>query len=342
MSEKKKSHGCLGFVFKVLLILAVVFSVVKLYPVFREYYDASVCDKNFEFEIMENWTGTDVAEYLAQNDVIKSKWSFILKQKFNEEYKIVYSGIKNIKKGDSLTDIMKEVTTMPEAEPFVTITIPEGFSAEMIGLRCQNNGLCTQEEFLEALNDEYNYEFIKYIPEGDYKYKLQGFLFPNTYEFAEDVTAHDIVDTMLAFFQNMYGNNYSSYENIFDIVTVASLIEREAKIDSERATISGVIYNRLENGMPLQIDASAVYAKSNGMYDISNVNAEVVAVDSVYNTYKVTGLPVGPICCPGFKSVEAAVNPEEHNYLYYHTDEAKGDGSHIFTESYSEHVSTMN
>jgi len=338
-AEKDKSN--ISGLVKFLVVLAVVIFAFKAYPVFKEYNDSTKVTVLYEFEIEEGMTVSDVAQKLEDDKVIESKWSFILKQKFNNEtYSAVYTGPKKIEPGDTLTDILNEVMTLPTA-PVVSVMIPEGFSVEMMGLRFENNGLCTKEEFLKALDDDYDYEFIKHIPDGNYNYKLQGFLFPNTYEFREDVSAHDIIDTMLAYFQNAYSENIGSYDRMFELVTIASLIEREAALDEERPRISGVIYNRLKKGMKLQIDASAVYAKSNGMYDIENVNGAVVAVDSIYNTYKIDGLPAGPICNPGLSSLIASVNPESHDYLYYHTDEIKKDGSHIFTRTYDEHVATM-
>ncbi|MBQ9972688.1 MAG: endolytic transglycosylase MltG, partial [Firmicutes bacterium] len=123
-----------------------------------------------------------------------------------------------------------------------------------------------------------------------------------------------------------------------EAITIASLVEREAKLDSERDTISGVIQNRLDIDMILQIDASVVYAISDGLYDVERVLYKDLEVDSPYNTYKYKGLPVGPICNPGIESIRAAMNPEDHKYLYYHTDTEKNDGSHIFSETYSQHT----
>ena len=91
----------------------------------------------------------------------------------------------------------------------------------------------------------------------------------------------------------------------------------------------------------MQIDASVVYAISNGMYDVERVFYKDLETSSPYNTYKYTGLPVGPICSPGIKSIKAALAPDSHNYLYYHTDTTKNDGSHIFTENFTEHQNTM-
>ena len=122
-----------------------------------------------------------------------------------------------------------------------------------------------------------------------------------------------------------------------EAINRAALIERESKLDSERTMISGVIDNRIKKGMLLQIDASVVYAVSDGLYDLNRVLYKHLEIDSPYNTYKYAGLPAGPICNPGIKSIEAAMTPESHDYLYYHTDNEKNDGSHIFTRTLSEH-----
>ena len=147
-----------------------------------------------------------------------------------------------------------------------------------------------------------------------------------------------------------FGNKYTKkMENkakklgktTFELVTEASLIERETAIDKERKLIAGVIENRLEAGMRLQIDPTFLYPVTDGLYNIEKATYEHRDVVSPYNTYQNAGLPVGPIASPGLASIKAALNPAEHNYFYYHTDEEKNDGSHIFTETYEEHVNTQ-
>ena len=130
-------------------------------------------------------------------------------------------------------------------------------------------------------------------------------------------------------------------DNTFALVTKASLIEKEAKLASEKPIIAGVIENRLRADMPLQIDAAIVYAITDGKYNADKVYYKDLEIDSPYNIYKNKGLPAGPICSPGLDSIKAAANPESHKYLYYHTDTEKNDGSHIFTETYDEHLQTQ-
>ena len=118
------------------------------------------------------------------------------------------------------------------------------------------------------------------------------------------------------------------------------MIEREAKLGEERPTIAGVINNRLNADMLLQIDSTALYPLTNGMYDKSEVTYEDIEIDSPYNTYLYKGLPVGPICNPGLACINAVLEPEEHSYLYYHVIDEE-TGKHIFTETLEEHEQTM-
>ena len=237
-----------------------------------------------------------------------------------------------------------ELMNPTEKDKGVKLTIPEGFSAEMIAARCEKLGLVKAEDFLSELeNGKFGFSFINDIPSKDgVKYKLQGYLFPSTYVFKSTASAHDVISVLLAEFEKQYNSVKNLNKNevsMNDIIISASLIEREAKLDSERSMISGVIRNRIKKGMRLQIDASVVYAISDGLYDVSRVYYKDLEKDSPYNTYKYAGLPVGAICNPGIKSIKAAMQPQESNYLYYRTDNSKNDGSHIFTETFNEHKS---
>ncbi len=337
---------------RLIILMLLIACAAYLMPFFSEYFDASSdSGEDFVFVVEPGSTVSGVAEALEDKGVISSKYTLIIKQKLNSNtYKNVYAGEHKLNSGMCLKDIMDELFLQAPSASF-NITIPEGYSIEMMATLFADNNICSYEEFIEAVNaDDYTYEFISHIPESNYKYKLEGFLFPSTYEFNENVTAHEIVDKMLATFESVYiklsknENAFGtvSYDKMFERMIVASMVEREAVIDSERATISGVIYNRLKLPMLLQIDATVVYAKSNGRYDMTKVMNEDLNVDSPYNLYKNEGLTPGPICNPGEKSIIAAANPETHGYYYYHTDEVKKDGSHIFTATFDEHLSTMN
>ncbi|MDD4689791.1 MAG: endolytic transglycosylase MltG [Eubacteriales bacterium] len=225
------------------------------------------------------------------------------------------------------------------------ITIPEGSSVQQIADIVDKSDIAvSSKDFYDALDDEYDYAFIKEIPNDGYDYKLQGFLFPSTYEFYIDASAHDIIDRLLSEFENQYKNagENKTDMNMYQIITVASILEKEALIKSEIPIISGVIQNRRRAQMPLQICATVLYAVTEGMYDKTTVTYKDLEVKSLYNTYKNSGLPVGPISNPGLEAIKAALNPEKNDYLYYHTDEEKKDGSHIFTKTFQDHKDTLN
>ncbi|MBO7289212.1 MAG: endolytic transglycosylase MltG [Clostridia bacterium] len=345
MEETQKKINNKTKIIIIALVAMIVCSVIAFSPYISEYFSKnSNYGDAVVFNVPSGATASDVAKMLEDEGFIKSKYTFIIKYRLNRGvYKNIYQGKFYLNKGMCLNDIMKVLLlTPPETETF-TFTVPEGYSIEMIASKCAQMNICTQEEFISAVkNGKYNYEFLNHIPNGNYKYKLEGFLFPSTYEFFEDATPYDIVNKMLAAFEAEYKKNFSNYDNLFENMIIASMVEREAVLDSERAKIAGVIKNRLSEPMKLQIDATVVYAKSNGRYDMTEVLLKDLEVESPYNLYKYEGLTPGPICSPGIKSILAAANPEKHKWLFYHTDEVKKDGSHIFTQTFNEHLSTMN
>ena len=231
---------------------------------------------------------------------------------------------------------------------FQLVNVPEGFTVEMIAARCEDQGICSATEFLNACKSvtKSDFAYLADIPAGaNVNYKVQGFLFPATYDIYESTTAESLVDYMLRTFDNYYTQELQDRAaelgySAFELVTRASIVEREAKVDSERATIAGVINNRLKAEMPLQMCPTVLYPLTDGMYDKSQVLYEDLELDSPYNTYKNAGLPVGPICNPGLACIQAVLYPEEHNYLYYHVGDEDA-GTHIFTENYEDHIDTQ-
>jgi UPF0755 protein len=166
---------------------------------------------------------------------------------------------------------------------------------------------------------------------------LEGYLFPDTYSFPPDTTPRQVVDTMVKRFRQVWGetsanNSAPANRTPKEIVTIASLIETEAKLPEERPLVASVIYNRLRLGIPLGIDSTVIYAskaagkwKNNGKVYLSDIER-----DSPYNTRKVRGLPPGPIASPGTSSLEAALRPGQTDFLYYVRDPSRNDGAHNF------------
>lgn len=334
----------LRIVIVVLLLAAAVFGSLFL----TEYLDTKSEDgETVIVTIPDGATGKTMAAILKDNGLIRFKQTFLLRLRSSEYAGRLRSGDFELHHGMCIDDILAELATGGIKREEITVTIPEGFSVEQIAVRLENSGFAfTAQDFLdEVKNGSFDYDFLKEIPDNEnIKYRLQGFLFPSTYNYFADATPHDVINMMLREFERQYGliTESSSNRSLYEIVTIASLIEREAKLDNERPIIAGVIENRLADGMRLEIDATVIYAISDGLYDVERVLYRDLEVQSPYNVYRNYGLPVGPICNPGAKSIKAAMNPESHDYFFYHTDEEKKDGSHIFTRSYGEHTATMN
>ena len=283
----------------------------------------------------------EISKILQDNGIIKSRTYFLARLYFSPYRGKLRYGTFEIKRNSLLNTVFEILSKDGAQKETVTVTIPEGYSVEMIEDKLIGLGLCTKDEFETALKKEYDYEFLKSIPQSeDIKYRLQGFLFPETYEFYKDASAETIINTMLEQFQKEIEPLKLKNSEIFEIITKASMIEREAQIESERTLIAGVFENRLSKNMRLQVDASTAYAVTDGRFTKSRMLYDDLQIDSKYNTYRYSGLPVGPICNPSIESIKAASAPDKNNYLYYHTDTEKNDGSHIFSETFDEHKAT--
>lgn len=337
MSTKKKV--ILGII--LLIVAVVVYFAVSMV---MEYTRTTSSDVEVTVQIPKGASEKQIAKILKDNGVIDYELTFRLKMKSSPHRGNLNYGKFVLRKKMCLNDLIETLARPTELKEGITVTIPEGYSAEKIAVLLEKKGVCSKEEFLKELSEgEFNYDFIKDIPvkEG-VKYRLQGYLFPSTYIFNKDSDASRVINTLLKEFENQYNKVKDMLPEgmtMSEAINRAALIEREAKLDSERETISGVIQNRLDIGMILQIDASVVYVISDGLYNVDRVLYKDLEVDSPYNTYKYKGLPIAPICNPGIESIRAAMNPEEHKYLYYHTDTEKNDGSHIFSETFSQHTS---
>ena len=206
------------------------------------------------------------------------------------------------------------------------VTIPEGYNMEQIFRKLEEENVCEYADLMEAAaNYQYNYSFLDENDIGDAK-RLEGFLFPDTYEFYQGMQASSAINKFLVNFHNRLTEETIDLAqkrglSLRQAIAIASMIEKEAANDSERALIASVIYNRLSRNMPLQIDSTIMYVlKEHG----DTLTVEDTKIDSPYNTYTNTGLPPTPIANPGAKSIAAAVKPESTNYLYYALDVEAG------------------
>jgi UPF0755 protein len=223
------------------------------------------------------------------------------------------------------------------------VTIPEGKRlAEVAGI-LDKAGVVPAQAFMDAVqNGRHNFDFLKDNPPNA---GLEGYIFPDTYNFPTENKPEDVVNRMLSDFgQRLTPDIRSALQqeglSIHDAVTLASIVEREAQKPEERPTIASVFLNRIKLGMPLQADPTVQYALSRDPQSVAQfglwkpeLTIDDLAVDSTYNTYVHTGLPPGPIANPGLAAIQAVAHPAQTNYLFF---VAKGDGSHVFAATFAE------
>lgn len=221
----------------------------------------------------------------------------------------------------------------------VWVTIPEGFLNREIDRRLAESNLIKEGTFINFDKDPgldlSKYEFLKDVPINA---GLQGYYFPDTYKYHKGATISDIAEKMLDNFdkklaKDMRDEIKNRGKTIFEIVTLASIIEKEAGSIEDMSLISGVFYNRLEMGKPLESDATVNYIIGKGR---SQATYDDLKIDSPYNTYKYAGLPPGPIANPGFNAIKAAIYPEKTDYFFFLTK--RDTKKAVFSRTYEEHL----
>lgn len=217
------------------------------------------------------------------------------------------------------------------------VTIPEGYTADQIARALARVGLGDGAR-LRALArtgaGQFEYDFLRGVPGG----RLEGYLFPDTYYIPRFLDERSVLDRFLAHFAETVlplWRDAGTDRSLHEVVTVASMVEREAKTAGDRPLIAGVIYNRLARGWRLEVDATVLYAL--GQHK-SVVTSGDLKVDSPYNTYLHAGLPPGPIANPGIEAMNAALHPARTEYFFY---VARPDGSHAFSRTLSEHLANV-
>ncbi|MDT9724601.1 endolytic transglycosylase MltG [Xylanibacillus composti] len=306
--------------------------------------------ESITFTIEPGMNSTAVTKKLEEAGLIRSSLIFSYYLRYKGEGSRFQAGDYALTPGMTLDEMIAKFNagdTIPVET--VRFTVPEGMTVAQMAAQFGNAGIIDEEVFLRLVSEPQNFmaESIRDIPaDGNYVYWLEGYLFPETYEIVkEDFAEHVMVQRMLEELDRKLEQLPEGWQQQMDklgltfheIMTVASLIEREVVVDAERPIVAGVIYNRLEIGQPLQIDATVQYALGEHK---DRVLYEDLRVDHLYNTYRHNGLPPGPIAAPGLASIRAALYPEETPYFYYVT---KKDGSqeHLFAETYAQHLENI-
>jgi UPF0755 protein len=286
-------------------------------------------------------TGASVAQIgqaLEQKGVIRSAFAFTWYVRWRNVRDKLKAGRYALSGDMTLAEIVSELER-GSLDDRLRITIPEGYTLRQIADALDAKGLTDGKALLQLATDpqsiaQQNADFP--LP----KNSLEGYFFPDTYAFRPHTPPALVLDTFLTNFSRRFVRPYQGDIaarglSLHQIVTIASLIEREAKVPDDRPRIAGVLDNRLQRGMRLQVDATVLYALG---HHKDRVYDKDLKVASPYNTYLHKGLPPGPIANPGLESLKAALHPEQNDFLYY---VARPDGSHIFTRSHAEHLAAV-
>jgi UPF0755 protein len=292
--------------------------------------------------IQEGESAQEVGDNLEDEGVISSGLLFrVLVALQGYEDKLV-AGDYEFERGAPTLEVVERIRHGQTA-PLV-VTIREGLRAEEIAELMEDKKVVSAEDFLEAIKIWYEFSFLYTKP---YWANLEGYLFPDTYFFNRNMTAEEVVQQILENFDQRLDSELRQEASVagmsvHTVLTLASIVEREAQVAEERPIIAAVFLKRLRRGMPLEADPTVQYALGSDPASVArygywkeDLTQADLEVDSPYNTYRNTGLPRGPICNPGLDSIEAVVRPAQTDYLYF---VARADGSHVFAETLEEHL----
>lgn len=318
-------------IFLILLLINLAVFIVKYNSIKNNPLESNKSTITFKVESGESLHG--LFQRLNNENILRSSFFSKIYIKFNDVKESIKPGTYTVSSDINFPDFISVLTEGKVSE--AKVTFPEGYTVDDIANKLEESGVCTKEEFIEAVKEYPLPAFIK--PDKERKYELEGFLFPDTYTFPKGTTPTQVVEMMLNRFKQVMSEIQSELgitipdDQYEKYVTIASMIEKEARDDSERPEIASVINNRTEKGMPLQIDATVLYALGEHK---DTVLYKDLKVDSPYNTYKIKGLPVGPICNPGKPSLLAAIRPAKTDYIYYLLNPS--NNKHYFTNSYED------
>lgn len=286
------------------------------------------------FEVPEGVGATQVGRDLADEGIIRSPFSFQLAARGDERAEQIQPGTYELRKGMSADEILELISQAPEAVESFRVTIPEGLTVDQTLDRLVEAGPYDHEQLRAALNELGLPSWVPVHELPEDADPFEGLLFPNTYEFTVETEPVDVLAALVQQTENVLDEVQppEGYDD-YDLLRIASLIERETRVREEQPIVSSVIHNRLELPMRLQIDATVQYARGEHTNRVSFDDLEIA---SLWNTYQVDGLPPTPIAGAGRSAIEAAAQPADTDYLYYVVSNPE-TGEHVFAETLDEH-----
>ncbi|MGD0576571.1 MAG: endolytic transglycosylase MltG [Candidatus Staskawiczbacteria bacterium] len=314
---------------KKILSVAGIFLLLVLFFVCFEIYVPinSGSHETIIYTVQKGWGENKIAGDLQKLGIIRSSYFFKFYNTVSLQRSSLQAGRYNLSPRDSIYDIAKKMAQGDVIKDNVVIL--EGWTVFDIGKYLQSKGICDQDYFISLAQKDYSNQF-DFLADKPKSAGLEGYLFPDTYQISKDETCEDILNLMLNNFgekltPDLRAEIKNQKKSIFDIVTMASLLEKEVRTLSDKKIVSGILWKRISIGMPLQLDCTVNYVT--GKSDASCTIADT-KINSPYNTYMHPGLPKGPISNPGIDSITAAIYPTATNYWYY-----LSDGKTIFSET---------
>lgn len=323
--------------------IAAVVIIITLFSIFSIFFQVGnrFDNKLYIVNIPKGYGANRVAELLMSRGIINGKYGFNLVVNVFRLQNKMQAGTYEFTPNMSLIKIVMKIRNGDIIPPMlVKLVFPEGLSIYKMGYFMEREGVGDGISFQELTKNAFTasflmkYSFLMDVPTNS----LEGYLFPDTYSVPSNISTEQMANLMLSRFNRVvmpyWRRNYKRMKvkySLHDIITLASIIEKEAAIDSERPLIASVYHNRLRIRMHLGADPTIKYVLERPGKIVSY---DDLKINSPYNTYKRYGLPPGPICNPGISSVKAAMFPASSDYLYF---VARADGSHIFSKSLVEH-----
>jgi len=305
------------------------------------YFSHGTHADNLAFEIKKGDGNAQISTNLEKAGLVSNNWYFYIYVRTHGLLNKFMPG-KYLLNGQMTIPEIAVILTNPE-KSYEQVLFPEGWTAKQIAEELKNHGFDGDAFFNLVKNPPLEIvSQFKILSDKPKVASLEGYLFPDTYYFSKDATPVGILKKILSNTENKITAEAEASINqqnksIYDILTMASIGEKEVRKDSDRALVSGLFWNRIKNGQRLQSDATLTYilGDTQGAHSIAQTK-----IDSPYNTYANKGLPAGPICNPGLAAINAAIYPKDSQYNYFLSDPKTGDT--IFSKTFEEHVANKN
>ena len=323
--------------YSVIILVAILLIGGLFYFRRQVYYSHGSREDSKSFEIKEGTGVAEIANGLKEDNLISGKiyfYHYIQSHKLKSK---VMPGVYSLSGNMTIPEIATIITN-PESQ-FIKITFPEGFTAEQMAERLTENGL-DGKGFLEIVENPAKFKKrYSYLTPENVK-TLEGYLFPDTYFFKKEISAENIIGRLLDTFdqklsEQMRQDITNQKKSINEIITMASIVEREVQVSSDMKVVSGIFWNRINIGQRLQSDAPLSYILKDKNDQHSGKDLEL---DSPYNTYKYAGLPPGPISNPGINAINATIYPKDSSYNFFLTVTIDGEKKVIYSKNFEEHV----